>query len=375
MRGCLSLAGVKMQRMWVDGTDTYQTNLEEYTGHNGLHTYLFKDAADFMVLLMQIMRAFSLLFAFLGALIWLFWGRKGRGESLLEPLHLLQLNFLGGVFFHVLWETGEQYSLSFTLLLFALGAVGLVECGKLACVLRKLSLPLRYGSLAGPIALVILCGAVLTEMNSHKADFTELSVRRESFAIRQLSYSAGEPENLTEGNSLTQTFTTNQPFNRLAVRVSNRAVQEPDAEYELLLVDETGRILLNTVFGGKSAYHMDYLYFTLEGVEEPIVSKEYSFTITCLHGNQDRSIGFLRYDTGNHDAYVGGSLLANGEPMKKGDLNFFVSYRYDGALINASHYRLLCLAVLCGMLFVIAGSIGIFVYDVISQKIGSPKKG
>ncbi len=353
--GWLALAGEKMTFLWEDGTDTYRANLDQYVTHNGFHTYLMEDNADFLALLMQIMRAFCFLFAAIGAFVWLFRNKKRERTELLTPVHLLQLNFIGGIFFHILWEDGELYSLSFTFLLFALAAWGITECEKGIEEVRERKPALGYLSMGGTLILALFSVGIFVGMGSHAIDFTETPIWRESFVIKQVTYSSVVQEALTEGNVLTQTFTTNQPFNMLAVRTSGAVAVEADSEYHVTLVDKTGRMLLELFFPGNTAYPMDYVYFPLDGVEEPIIFNDYILTITCIRGTPEGSIGFLRYDTGNHDAYLGGELYENGVPEEKADLDFNVFYKYESPYMEQRDFRLLRGSLLAGMGLITAG--------------------
>lgn len=333
--GWLDLAGRKMVRTWADGTDDYVSYLNQFADTNKLHTYLLGDKKDLLVCYMQMMRCFLFL-AVMGGGISLFLRKKGP----LTPLVLLQLNLLGGTFFHVLWETGELYSLCFSFLLFALAAAGLEPLSAWSDSWNNSRFPVRSG------ILLLLFLASAGWLFARTPDFTRTPVKKHDSVISQKTYTLAEEPGLTEGNTLEQTFRTNKPFNRVCIRVKNVLSGGKDSQYQITVVSETGDLLMDHTVTGADVFDYDYFYFGLEEETAPETMTEYTITITCQKGDADNSIAFLRYHTGNHDAYRPGTLSENGIELPNADLNFMVYRSYEDTYFNIRTWGVLCTTLL-----------------------------
>lgn len=401
--GWLDLAGRKLVRTWADGTDDYPSYLNQYSSTGKLHTWLLEDKKDFVVLFMQSMRCFLFLFTAIGAAFLLFGRKTPTG-----PLLLLQLNLIGGSFFHVLWETGELYSLCFSFLLFALAAAGIEEAGKRLqtdgeiCSPRSIlstscknapinshctNTPTASCESSTPLAnttatdnlsafeqdshtisrkssrewIPVVFAALLLLVTAagllrHTGDITRTPVKRHDTLISQKTYTDAFPEGLTAGNTLTQTFVADQPFNRVAVRVKNVNADQKDSQYQITVADEYGICYMNRTVTGQDVFDYDYFYLGLDTEAAPTQTTCYSITITCIQGTADNSVAFLSYNTGNHDAYVSGALYKNGEEQEKADLNFMVYRSYEDVWMRPVAWAGICillLAVEVGILLVL----------------------
>lgn len=365
IRGWLDLAGRKLVRTWADGTDDYPSYLNQYSSTGKLHTWLLEDKKDFVVLFMQSMRCFLFLFTAIGAAFLLFGKRTPTG-----PLLLLQLNLIGGSFFHVLWETGELYSLCFSFLLFALAAAGLEEAGKHS-TFDRVDYVAKFNDDAQdshaisqgisrewmPVILAILLLLVTAAgLFRHTGDFIRTPVKRHDTLISQKTYTDAFPEGLTAGNTLTQTFVADQPFNRVAVRVKNVNTDKKDSQYQITVTDDSGICYMNRTVTGQDVFDYDYFYLGLDTVAAPTQATRYSITITCIQGTADNSVAFLAYDTGNHDAYAPGALYRNGEASENADLNFMVYRSYEDVWMRPVAWAGICillLAVEVGVLLIL----------------------
>ena len=192
---------------------------------------------------------------------------------------------------------------------------------------------------------------------SHTPSFTQTTVKKHDTLISQKTYSSSEQAGLTKGNVLKQTFYADKPFNRVCVRVKNAVPENKDSTYHITVSSQTEEILLDTRVSGHDVFDYDYFYFGLAQEAVPTVLTEYTITITCEKGDPDNSIVFLRYDTGNHDAYTPGVLYENGHIVNNADLNFMVYRSYQDTYFSQRTWHTLCTgiigmhAVLCGLLF------------------------
>ncbi len=341
--GWLSLAGRKLVRTWADGSDDYVSYLNQYARTGKVHTYLLEDKKDFVLFYMQAMRLFLFLASIAAACFALC-----RRDGAVLPL-LLCLTLVGGSLFHVLWETGELYSLCFSFILFLAAAWGMAQL---------FSLPALQAKRHSPVPAVLSLAAVsvcLAWMLLHTEAFTAAPLSRHETAIAQRTYTDSTEAGLTQGESLTQTFVTSQAFNRVCLRVKNVSPDARDSRYQISVVAEDGTPVLYTEVTGQDVFDYDYLYLSTADTVVPQGETAYTITVGCLSGTADSSVAFLRYDTGAHDAYPGGALSVNGQPQEKADLNFLVYHSYDDTYFRpAAWYGLCALTALGGSLLVLS---------------------
>ncbi len=359
LSGWLSLAGRKLVLTWADGSDDYVSYLNQYAHTGKLHTYLLEDKKDFILFYMQVMRVLLFLASILAA-AFLLPSRRWRGDSSSSErmcLLLLCLNLIGGSAFHVLWETGELYSLCFSFLLFLAAAWGLAQCFSLPAlslpgIFRREFIRLRGRAVpAGiiPASIALVCTAAAAGwMWNHTDAFTAVPVSRHETAIAQRTYTNSEEPGLTAGETLTQTFQTDQAFNRVCLRVKNVSSEAKDSRYQISVVSEDGTPVLYTEVTGQDVFDYDYLYLSTADTVIPNGLTTYTITVGCMTGTSESSIAFLRYDTGSHDAYPGGSLAVSGEVQERADLNFLVYHSYEDMYFRPAAWYALCTLVTAG---------------------------
>lgn len=333
--GLLTLSGRKLLNTWVDGTDSFQAE-DSYASYGKPYDYLIGNKSGLLLIYTQAFRALQMLVIGLGALCALAALRRRKKPS---RVFLLQLTLLGGMAFHLLWETNPLYSIGFTYLCLMLLTDGIV---RFAEVLPDYTLSGRLwlAPAAGTLLLALLLAFA-------KKELVDTPIEAYDYAIDQYQYAGGFDGYVTSyDQTYVQTFVTDQPFNRLSIRVVNPLDDYNQSAFCVRLTDENGAVVYenNRFLSGlvtKSALY--------EFILEDIVPKgrtAYTLEIWPGYIEDENSLEFLSYTTGNWDLYPDGQLTVGGETVEKGDLAFAV-YRYQvTTYFSLKQYLVLCAGLL-----------------------------
>lgn len=314
--GLISLTGRKLLNTWVDGTDTYQAE-NSFASHGKIYDYLLGSKSGPLALYSQAFRALEMLlvgFSALHSFLALIKRKK------LPGLFPVQLTFLGGMAFHILWETSPLYSIGFTVLGFMLLADSMASLSE-ACastpLMRKSGILYRTASLF--VLLLLIAG---------KKELVDTPIEEWDYCVDQYQYAGGYDgyvKNYDE--SYVQTFAADRPFNRISIRVINPVGESNQSAFCVKLTDENGNILYDNdrFLSGMVEKNKPY-EFVLDPVT-PSGLTGYTLEIVPGYIEGENSLEFLSYNTGNCDMYSGGYLTTGGKAQEKGDLAFAV-YEY-----------------------------------------------
>ncbi|MCI8598120.1 MAG: hypothetical protein HFJ10_06725 [Lachnospiraceae bacterium] len=339
--GLISLAGRKLLNTWVDGTDTYPIE-NDFCHYSRLYDYLFGNKSGFLTIYSQVIRAFQMVVIGLMALFSLvkLWRRRD-----LPGLFLIQLTLLGGMAFHLIWETNPLYSISFTflgLILLTDGIVCLAEQKIFAPVLKK-----GWIGCAGALVLLLIL------LIFGKKELVETPIEENHYCVNQYQYAGGFAGYVTDyEQTYVQTFTTDRPFNRISVHAVNSVGEYNQSAFLVKLTAEDGTVLYDNdrFLSGMVVANTPY-EFQLDPVI-PEGPTTYTLEITPGYIEGENSLEFLSYNTGNCDMYSGGTLTVGGEEQKYGDLTFAV-YEYK----VTTYFDFKVYLILCVVLLILAGGI------------------
>lgn len=342
--GLVTLTGRKLLNTWVDGTDTYQAE-NSFAAYGKIYDYLLGNKSGFLTIYSQAFRVFQMLAVGIAALLGLIaLYRKNRRPK----LFLVQLTFLGGMTFHILWETSPLYSISFTflgLMLLTDSIDSLADELDLAFVFQK-------GWLVCGAASVLLF--LLLVMG--KKELVDTPIEDLSYQVDQYQYAGGYDGYVKDyEQTYVQTFTASKPFNRISIRVVNTVGENNQSAFCVKLTDENGTVLYDNdrFLSGMVVKNTPY-EFVLDLIT-PDGPTVYTLEISPGYIEGENSLEFLSYNTGNYDMYPGGSLSIGGRENKKGDLAFAV-YEYK----VTTYFSLKFYLVLCAGLLLLAGGITCF---------------
>lgn len=342
--GLVTLTGRKLLNTWVDGTDTYQAE-NSFAAYGKIYDYLLGNKSGFLTIYSQAFRVFQMLAVGIAALLGLIaLYRKNRRPK----LFLVQLTFLGGMTFHILWETSPLYSISFTflgLMLLTDSIDSLADELDLAFVFQK-------GWLVCGAASVLLF--LLLVMG--KKELVDTPIEDLSYQVDQYQYAGGYDGYVKDyEQTYVQTFTASKPFNRISIRVVNTVGENNQSAFCVKLTDENGTVLYDNdrFLSGMVVKNTPY-EFVLDLIT-PDGPTVYTLEISPGYIEGENSLEFLSYNTGNYDMYPGGSLSIGDQVNEKGDLAFAV-YEYK----VTTYFSLKFYLALCAGLLLLAGGITCF---------------
>ncbi len=341
--GIVSLMGRKLLNTWVDGTDTSRAEnsaISQSSRYGKLFEYLLGNKDGFFTIYAQVFRVVQMLVLGWSALC-LLWNRWKKKEKP-SPLFLLQLALLGGMSFHLIWETNPLYSLSFAALTMTLMAA------QTASIFQSMDRPfLRAGRILCPAGFVCLLLLLLLG----KKQLVETPIEENIYCVNQYQYGGEIRPYVEEYEEIyTQTFVTDQPFNRLSIHAVNPVGEYNQSAFIVEIKDNQNRtVYYNDRFlSGLVEKNKNY-EFAFDLVE-PDGPTTYTLTISPGYIHGEDSLQFLYYHTGNADLYGDGSLAIAGKELKNGDLAFSV-YEYQVTTrFNRKVYLMLCVLIagLCG---------------------------
>ena len=343
--GLTALTGRKLLNTWVDGTDTYQAE-NSFASYGKAYDYLLGSKSGFLVIYSQAFRALQMLFIGFSALLGLLSHRRQKRETVLFLIHL---TLLGGMAFHILWETSPLYSIGFTflgLMLLAGSITDFTEAYAASLLCQKGRL------LYGPATVLLLLLLVLG-----KKELVDTPIEERHYCVDQYQYAGGYDGYVKDyDETYVQTFTAERPFNRISIRAINPAGETNQSAFCVKLMDENGTILYDNdrFLSGMVVKNTPY-----EFVLDPVIpSGPTSYTLEISPGyiEGENSLEFLSYNTGNCDMYSGGFLTAAGQPQEKGDLAFAV-YEYK----VTTYFSLKFYLALCAGLLLLAGGITVLI--------------
>lgn len=334
--GLMVLAGRKLLNTWADGTDSYLAE-NSYCTFSRLYDCILGNQSGFLTIYAQAFRTLQMLIIGASALIALFvLKRKKKAPG----LFLIQLTLLGAIAFHLIWETNPLYSISFTYLCLMLLSDGIVSIAEEKPLIPVLNQGWTFCAGAFVLLLVLLIFG--------KKELVETPIEKRHYIVDQYQYTSNDTGYVASYNEVyEQTFTADRPFNRISIQVINPLDGYNQSAFTVKLTREDGAVLYdNPHFPSGLVDKTNRYEFILEDTIIPDGPVSYTFTIAPGYIEEENSLEFLYYHTGNCDMYPGGSLKIAGEEQKKGDLAFAV-YEYEvTTYFSIKMYLFLCTGLL-----------------------------
>lgn len=338
--GLVALSGRKLLNTWVDGTDSYQAE-DSYASYGKVYDYLIGNKSGLLLIYTQAFRTLEMLVIGLGAANALVRLRRKKKRP---QLFLVQLTLLGGMAFHLLWETNPLYSIGFTYLCLMLLADGVAEFTE-ALPDYTVSDRLWITPAAGTVLLALL-------LVFAKKELVDTPIEAYDYAIDQYQYAGGYDGYVTSyDQNYVQTFTTDKPFNRISIRVINPLDDYNQSAFCVRLTDGSGHVVYeNDRFLAGLVTKTALYEFQLEDI---VPNGETAYTLEIWPGyiEDENSLEFLSYTTGNWDLYPDGQLSVGGETVKNGDLAFAVYQYRVTTYFSLKQYLVLC----AGMIMLAVG--------------------
>lgn len=301
--GTISLAKTKLQKTWSDGIEDYGDFLITARNYGKIHSYIAGEHKDFFALYAHIYNV-----AVLSMLcVAVFYALLRKCDS---SYYLVLLTLLGGMVFHILWESFYYYSFGFSMLIVILSSEGL----------EKISEKRYAPHTAGGLGILSLAGLLILLVPAVK----ELSVtefRHNDYAVAQ-DMSLGECEPLLAGEVITQTFQSDLPFTHVGCKVYNDTGAFNDSIYRMELLSSGGDVLSQREFIGAEAENGGYCYLKFDPIT-PNGKETYTIRLTALHTTEENHLMFGYYNTHQYDIYSDGSMTGLNSD-ERSDLAFMV---------------------------------------------------
>lgn len=306
LTGLLKLWRDKLEITWSDGTDDFIDNISMTADYSAKNDYISGSNNDILVSYCHIYY-FMILFLMLISIIRAFMAKPEH------YLYIVCLNLLGGILFHIFWEAGEVYSISFTCSIFVLAANGFDQCVTYLSSIKKTKF--HSAIIASSTILTIFCIAYVG------SKLTSISYTHYNYAMKQ---DLAEPDTtlpLLE-NTLFQTFKTSRSFNTVGVKVRNTLGTDNCSSYKFELLNSKDEVLYVADIIGAWAFDKDYYRIEFDRIV-PNDCEEFKIKITPNIVSDAHFLTFQSYDTGNYDIYQNGALYIN-DAKTNSDLTFIV---------------------------------------------------
>lgn len=316
MAGYAGLMLKKLKLTFADAGAGYRSELGVSDRYGASNLYLVGGKSDLVGYLIQLSYVTGLTCFLICAAILLFRKRRDPQSGI---VNIFLWNIAGAFCFHMIWEAGTIYSLTFSML-FSAGAGCAVACVQSAREETK-----SGGCLIGPVwekippkRLAALFGMQMAlwilGLISVCRDVVGKPYVTNDAVVNQYIYEWGDTDELTDGEICEQTFYVNRGFNRMAFWVRNLSGVQNDAYYLIRLFDSMGQSvgeyeIIASVFGDYDIIRVD-----VEGMEHISKPEICQVRIEKRKGRPECNLVFLSYRTGNYDAYTYGRLLT-GEPL------------------------------------------------------------
>lgn len=302
--GLMNLWAKKLVITWSDGYDDFADNLVLSQDYRNYHDYLCGSKNELLVGWIHIYHSFCCLLLTLCMVLQFL---KKTPAMIFIPC----LTLLGGMLFHLIWETGEAYSMPFALLVIA-GAAGSLSISSSPVFCKK------FSSSKKVLIAFTLCGNIFLLMQLKPILFDYDFEQVKTAAIQDLS--EGDLLFLSEQDILIQTFSTSRAFDRVSLQYQYLSDCEEEALVLISLKDTAG----NTLFQETVSCHVGYDEPVL--CEFPLVSPKENDTffieLQPVQVPADAKLSFSSYNTGNWDVYQPGKLFRNDMEVPGGDLTF-----------------------------------------------------
>lgn len=334
LSGNAFLADYKLSFTWSDGIDDYPEFLHTTDVYGTLHDFLAGSRKDLFALYCHVYHVMTM--AALVYAVFLAFRRKCD-----TPFYCVYLNLLGAMLFHLMWEAGWAYSISFTMLVLLLAAEGM-DCfsGKMAESIHQSvdssqadgtfrSDSVSDGTISSGASSrywrILACGALVITLGISviygRSLFT-VPFKQMEYAVMQDMSDGEDLQELLTGEVITQTFTTSRSFNHIGCKVLNPLGDANPSSYRIEVLDSDGNVLGSRDLGGSEVLNKDYAYVKFDTVV-PVGEETYTIRVTGLSAEPGSALTFLYYNSGNWDIYPEGKMtgLNSGEMS---DLTFVV---------------------------------------------------
>ncbi|MCR5654788.1 MAG: glycosyltransferase family 39 protein [Lachnospiraceae bacterium] len=318
-RGAGNVAKLYLQKLALtfgDGCGGYIAECNRSETYGMLWDVVYGVHRDGVMLIYQAFYLATLLCMFLGNLLLC----KDTGKER-PPMRVTFLFFslvlLGSFLFQMIWEAGTVYSIGISFANGVMPALVLPALYERSLSGKEIKLPVKIvGVLLSVASIIVWTVAVV------RTDYVDVVM-----SVDQYLYIKGDAVALTDGQTITQSFTTDKAFGTIALMAENPEGEYNDSVYEVMLIADDGAVLETYDLAGAEVVSNVFYPIWLSDTVRPEKESTYSIRLTKKSGTND--LIFLYYDTGLYDAYPFGKMEGDMVVGEHTDLTFEVYWREE----------------------------------------------
>ena len=310
--GLIKLEGMKIARTFSSGNYGVYAKLNNTADGTGLYEYLggYGNTNILMKYSLQILKTYISFMILLGA-----YQIFRKKEIEYKEDTIIYIALFGAILFYIIWESAQRYSLSFLpWMIIPLGLIyskleekeNITETkeskGK---IINTIKTHKKKIVKALSISLMLITFLLLT------INFPKYTLETKTYDdIRILSY-RGFSEIEIKDNRVSQTFTTEDNFNQIRIRLNNNH-ENTDSIYTFKLYnDETNELLVNQEFNSNEIKDSSNYKFKFDEIN-PDNNTRYHIELSLLEGKSVLSVGTYN-ESMYYKAYNNGSVYINDE--------------------------------------------------------------
>ena len=243
--GLTTLYADKIGELWGVGTDDFQTHHSSAVRYTDSYEFIYGKNNGWLIMYCQMFRVLELLMALI------FIVHMFRNKSV-DKMYPVALTLLGIMVFLMLWETNRKHNICFIPIL-----VIIMESGFNCCRYNAVGKCKKMAAIYGIIAL-FLAGDVL--MIIDKPYFTDTPYTARDYSLYRIGNRLKKIDNVLEnGKYVEQTFSTEKPFNVVAVHFKVNDVNNQESNYKLSLYKD-GKCTESVVIGAGDTAEEGWYY-------------------------------------------------------------------------------------------------------------------
>lgn len=310
--GLIKLEGMKIARTFSSGNYGVYAKLNNTADGTGLYEYLggYGNTNILMKYSLQILKTYISFMILLGA-----YQIFRKKEIEYKEDTIIYIALFGAILFYIIWESAQRYSLSFLpWMIIPLGLIysklkakeNITETKESKSkIINTIKTHKKKIVKALSISLMLITFLLLT------INFPKYTLETKTYDdIRILSY-RGFSEIEIKDNRVSQTFTTEENFNQIRIRLNNNH-ENTDSIYTFKLYnDETNELLVNQEFNSNEIKDSSNYKFKFDEIN-PDNNTRYRIELSLLEGKSVLSVGTYN-ESMYYKAYNNGSVYINDE--------------------------------------------------------------
>ena len=320
----------KTSETWGEGSNAYTAFARFVHDEVKVHSWIFGERSDFILVYCQLFRILSLLFAAILVLFSIF--NKKVDESF-----IVSLTILGGIIFYMIWEAKEAYSVPFVPLLVMMACLGIEKTMNYDKAKKVINKKVVLVSSLCVIEVATLITGIVFCNGFTKKEFANTDISLFSFknSTQQIIEDLG-----AKSGTIKQSFYTKTPFS--SIEFQSTRTNNSDAKYAIVLSSK-GKVLANRTALPEYVNNDTERMALTVGKQVPKGMQKYTVTIKPL-SNKD-SISFS-YDSYKSMKRYRGNFYINGKKTKGNLFLRAYNFYYEPVMSTVAYWILVIIAMI-----------------------------